>query len=668
VPKSLKPYVRWFNWGALVGVLATVFIARVLMIATLNEHALGARLVHASYDLPFGFRKPRRATEAVIVYMDEDSHRELQQSAQQAWDRRLHAQLIRKLIVEQAKVIVFDSTFLRPGDPTADAELAAAMKAHGKVVVGSMLETEIEPNGNIRTSHLDSKPFLQAARSGVVNLEPDSKLFVRRAFRIPPDSGIDEVPLPDKAAEIAGYAVSEESRNADWLNYYGPPGYLRWTSYHYALKTGTPPGFFRDKVVFVGSNIGMGFALEKRDEYETPYSLWGGKTIPGVEIHATRFLNLIHGDGLRRLSPGTEDFLIAVFGIALGWGLLLVRPVVAVALALLAAAGIAGASFVVFKADYWWAWVISAGVQVPVALSWAVVYNTIRLKIESKTLQRSLALHLSPKRAKQISKRPELLRLGAEKQEISILFSDIANFSTITARMHPEDLFKLLNKYFETALACVHQTDGTVVKLIGDAIFAIWNAPFPQENHARSAVEAALRMRDQLIQFDAAQQSLPLQTRIGLHTGEAFVGNVGSQERFDYTAIGDAINLASRLEGLNKYLGTKILATRDIQRLVDQEFSSRLVGHFIFKGIERPVEVHEILGRSETAAWKSIFAEALFNFQRRNFEAATRGFHKSIEARGGDDGPSQFYLTHLEKLAPAELSESWAGEVRLTEK
>jgi adenylate cyclase len=312
---------------------------------------------------------------------------------------------------------------------------------------------------------------------------------------------------------------------------------------------------------------------------------------------------------------------------------------------------------------------IPIAAQLPIALTWAITFNTVRLKIESKTLERSLELHLSPERARQLSKSPELLKLGAEEHEISILFSDIANFSSITARMHPDDLFKLLNKYFETTLACVHKTDGTVVRLMGDAIFAIWNAPFlPRENHASLAVQGALAMRDQLVRFDAAQQSLPLQTRIGLHCGRAFVGNVGSSKRIEFTAIGDSINLASRLEGLNKYLGTSVLGTRDIQRLVENEFPSRLIGHFVFKGIERPVEVHEFIGASsEQPAWKPLFAEALFNFQRRNFEAAAAGFRNTIEARG-KDGPSEFYLEQIDKMSKSELPEAWAGEVRLADK
>jgi adenylate cyclase len=671
MPKPPKTWRRYFNWGALVGVLLTFFIARVLMVGRLGDERLGAGLINASYDLLIAFRGPMEANEVVIVYMDEESHRELNQSAHQAWSRKLHAELIRRLTSEGAKVIALDSTFLQPGDPEEDKALAQAMKAHGKVVFGAMLDEGVTDQKipNVRVSLLGLNVFGKVASGAVVNLDEDPGLFVRRVFRIPDDAGINAPLFPDKVAELAGYPVAERSRNADWLNYYGSAEHLTWASYNRAVRGTNEPGLFKDKIVFVGQRTSAGIPFEVREDYSTPFTRWDHQLMSGVEIHATRFLNLIHGTGLHRLSGRSEAILLAVFGILFGWGLILVRPVVAVLVAIFGAAVIFICSYILFKAaGIWWAWGLPVAVQIPTGLSWSIIFNTVRLRIERKTLEHSLALHLSPKRAKQIVSRPELLNLGAEKHEVSILFSDIANFSSITARMHPEDLFKLLNAYFETALDCIHKTDGTVVKLIGDAIFAIWNAPFPQDNHPRSAVATALAMRDQLVRFDAAQQNLPLQTRIGLHLGDAFVGNVGSRQRFDYTAIGDSINLASRLEGLNKYLGTHVLGTRDIQRMVEKEFSSRLIGHFVFKGIETPVEVHEFLGPArEQPPWKPLFAEALFNFQRRNFEAAAAGFRKTIQSRGAD-GPSEFYRAQIDKMSKSELPETWAGEIRLAEK
>ena len=335
-------------------------------------------------------------------------------------------------------------------------------------------------------------------------------------------------------------------------------------------------------------------------------------------------------------------------------------------------AGVGIAHQLIFaKFNLWFPWMIVAAAQIPAALFWAVIVNSLRLFIDKLTLMESIQLHLSPARAKQIIKYPHLLKPGAEEREVTIMFTDIENFSKITGRMNPSDLFQLLNNYFEMALGCTHKNEGTVIKLIGDAIFAVWNAPFDQANHAELACRSALALRDSLIEFDLKVQSLPLKTRIGLHTGRAYIGNVGSTSRFDYTAIGDSINLASRLEGFNKFVGTDVLATRDTQRLVEDIVVSRLIGHFRFKGFDRVVEVHELIGSKEGEAkskeWREAFEKGLFHYQRANFDDAESMFKQTQEIRGGD-GASRFYLDEIARWRSAPPPSDWAGEVNVTEK
>ena len=150
----------------------------------------------------------------------------------------------------------------------------------------------------------------------------------------------------------------------------------------------------------------------------------------------------------------------------------------------------------------------------------------------------------------------------------------------------------MMNTYFQTAIGCIHKDDGTVVKLIGDAIFAIWNAPFSQEDHCLRAARAALDLQTSIVRLEEDQKFLPLRTRVGLHVGEAYVGNVGSTERFDYTAMGENINIASRLEGLNKMMHTDILATRAFQKYVEATLLTRPIGHFRFKGFDQIGRAH----------------------------------------------------------------------------
>ena len=291
--------------------------------------------------------------------------------------------------------------------------------------------------------------------------------------------------------------------------------------------------------------------------------------------------------------------------------------------------------------------------------------------VETKLLETSLSLYLSPIQVKQILKQPDLLKPGAVQKTVSILFSDIANFSKISERMDPDDLVKLLNNYYETAISCIHKTEGTVMNLIGDAILAIWNAPQDQKDHQARACQAALLLNESLIRFDLNNRNLPLRTRVGLHTGIVCVGNIGSATHFDYTAIGESVNMASRLEGLNKQLGTNILATRDMQKSVENQLISRLVGHFRFKGFDQVVQVHELIGgledNSEKETWREIFETALHRFQRSAFDEAQRGFCETLKYKP-NDGPSKFYLERISELRLRSLPSDWAGEIDLREK
>jgi adenylate cyclase len=244
------------------------------------------------------------------------------------------------------------------------------------------------------------------------------------------------------------------------------------------------------------------------------------------------------------------------------------------------------------------------------------------------------------------------------------MFTDIADFTKVAEGMDSAELAKLMNNYFEEAISCVYHTDGFLVKLIGDALFAIWNAPIEQPDHIARVFQTALLLQQRVATF-RAPNGIILRTRIGIHTGVADVGNFGSAKRFDYTAIGENINLASRLEGLNKHLGTHILASRDAQSAVADRFHFRCVGRFRLKGFEKTVEAYELL--AAPADWQPIFAEALQHFASRNFDLAETAFCRILKVQP-DDGPSRFYLSQLPQIRAHDLPSDWKGEVELLEK
>jgi adenylate cyclase len=316
----------------------------------------------------------------------------------------------------------------------------------------------------------------------------------------------------------------------------------------------------------------------------------------------------------------------------------------------------------------WFPWLVVV-LQIALATFGSVVFNSIRLYIQKRLYEQTLGLYLSPKLVKKFSSNPKFLKPGAEKQTLTVMFTDIANFTSISEGMDSDELAKVMNQYFQKAVNdCVHSTDGTVVKYIGDAIFAFWNAPEAQVDHQLRACHAAIAFaREEPMQMNGQV----LLTRIGLHTGTANVGNFGSTERVDYTALGESINLASRMEGLNKYLGTIALATGDTIRGVSDRILTRCCGQFRLKGFEKAVEVHELVGTTDEAAasapWRDVFARALEHFRRREFEKAAMAFRETIERHPGD-GPAKFYLHRLQEVQHHPPPDDWTGDVELKEK
>jgi adenylate cyclase len=645
----------------------------------LHEFRLGTGLVHWSYDLLHVWRGDKAANEAVLVYLDEASHLNLGQPQNAPWDRSLHARLIDRLTAAGARALVFDVVFsdANSNNPAGDERLAAAMKNSGRVLLAA---------DNVRGGPGEKRivpPFDQlrdaAAGMGSDEVMPDSDLVVRQHT-----SRLDN-PLSSLAWVAASFAGAEvtkdESREAvrRWMNYYGPPNFLPSKSYYEALEPSlVADDFFRGKIVFIGARLQTKFAGERKDEYANPFSFWLSRDMqdkqeaiysPGVEIQATAFLNLLRGDWLKRSGFTTETWLILAAGLVFGWGLARFHPVWAALLALGGAGLVAGVCEVLFARELiWFPWLIVT-VQIAVALAWSVLFNSVQLYVDKRLYEQTLRLYLPPNLVKKFAGSRDLLKPGATKQTLTLVFTDIEGFTSIAEGLDPDELAELMNEYFHNAISkCIHKAEGTVAKYLGDAIFAFWNAPDAQVDHALLGCEAALLLRAHTRQ---PIRGRTLRTRIGLHTGVANVGNFGSLERVDYTALGENVNLASRLEGLNKHLGTDCLMSSATKECAGERVLTRAVGNFRLKGFEGFVSVHELIGRPEeaeaTRAWREAFAEALTNYEQRHLELAAMGFRRVLELRPGD-GPTEFYLKRIEELVKEPLPDNWATHTVLKEK
>ncbi len=661
-----------------------------------------------SYDLPFLLRDLAPSTwrgseggragarDVVLVYMDEESERRLGQTPNEPWDRAMHARLLRWLARDGARAVLFDLVF--DAATAADEEFAQAIAGHGQVFLGSTIvtnrDTALTPDEAQRFQQvgIDSEKLLQphpalrrAARGvGLLLFRPvDVDYGVRRLFpgKARP-AGLGSWPaIAWRAAAALGAPLPAEESGQfvrRWINHLGPAGSIPAVAYHRVLSAegGVEPGFFKEKIVIVGARSQVAASFKKlRDEFVTPWSRFRDREFtPGAEIHATILLNLLHGEWLERVPVQLERWLVICFGLVLG-GLRWLRPwraggAVAGATVLL----VAGAAALQWHGLHWWNWAVPVCVQLPVALGLAVASRYYLEERERRQLREAFGLYLSPELATQIADRRFTLAPGGEQVEATLLFTDLEGFTTLSEKLGDSArLGQVLRDYFTRTTDEILAEQGTVIKFIGDAVYAAWGAPLPQPDHAERAVRAAWRL-SQVAQLEVpigasegTRTTLRVRTRVGLHTGEALAGNLGSARRFDYTLIGDAVNFASRLEGANKPLGTSILLSDDTAQRLGGRFLLRRVGALRVKGKDRAVTVHELLGDDPAAApaWLAEFDAARRAWEAGDLAAARAGFAAVEAARPGGDGPARFYL---ELLREAIAGPGWDGAVTLTEK
>lgn len=402
----------------------------------LHTFTAGRGLRDHSYGLQLIWRGEMRAEEAVIVYLDEISHKTLGQPLNAPWDRALHARLINRLTSAGAKAIVFDIVFSDPDphNPVADVQMAQAIKDSGRVVLAIDL---VRFGRNDRRGIPPIEMFYtNAAGVGSVEVLADRDLVVRQLRPWDDDLGIPS--LSWAAASFLGAKIEPEEdlwRLVRWVNYYGPPLHLRSVTYSEALDPEeVDDKFFRDKVVFVGARIYTKFAGERKDEFSHPFSYWqtaamlneyGMNFIAGVELQATAFLNLMRGDWLSRMPWSMEHGLILGLGALFGFGLVRLRPVMATVVGLGGLAVVVVSLQVLFNQKLiWFPWLIVL-VQILVALAWSILFNSVQFYVQQRLYEHTLTRFLPPTLVKKFAGNPELLKPGAVEQTISI-FSRIS--------------------------------------------------------------------------------------------------------------------------------------------------------------------------------------------------------------------------------------------------
>jgi class 3 adenylate cyclase len=265
-------------------------------------------------------------------------------------------------------------------------------------------------------------------------------------------------------------------------------------------------------------------------------------------------------------------------------------------------------------------------------------------------------------------------KLGGERRNLTVFFSDIEGFTSWSESLEPEQLIQLMARYFSGMTEIILRHRGTVDKYIGDAIMAFWGAPAELEDHAARACQAALECQKFQTQFNdeiAKEGFAPVYTRIGLNTGDVLVGNVGYDERLNYTVIGDHVNLASRLEGLNKLYGTKIILSQHTQTLLGDQFLTRPVDYVIVKGKSEPIGVYELLATNGVSeghrSYAELSAKAFVFYRERQWDQALAAYERLLQARP-HDGPAEVMAERCRKYIASPPGAEWQGAIILRDK
>jgi adenylate cyclase len=296
---------------------------------------------------------------------------------------------------------------------------------------------------------------------------------------------------------------------------------------------------------------------------------------------------------------------------------------------------------------------------------------------ERSFIRNAFSHYLSNDVISEIINDPSKLNLGGEKKHLTAFFTDVKGFSSISEQLDPNDLVKLLNNYLTEMSNIILDLRGTIDKYEGDAIISFFGAPIEYEDHAKRACLAAVRMRkmERILNDHILEQQLspsPLRTRVGINTGEIVVGNMGTAKKMDYTMMGHAVNLAARLEGVNKQYGTWILVSDATKQEAGNELVFRRLDRVRVVGVTEPVRLYELVDERSEASQETIqlveaFDAGIERFEQRDWDGASAQFQEAMKIRP-DDGPAQFYAKRCKEFKRKPPPDNWDGAFNLSMK
>ncbi|OGR94618.1 MAG: hypothetical protein A2V88_14605, partial [Elusimicrobia bacterium RBG_16_66_12] len=655
----------------------------------------------------------RRDQRIVLVMVNQASLDHFEKDGNYwPWPRSMYVPLLSFLKKGGARAVVFDMLFTNPSpyDQFQDAAFGKALEDYGPAVMAMETgadahalraappparfalpaDAELAASALLRKS---ARPPLAQLMAGVrmlgdTTMDADLDGVFRRVPLLIAMGGKLYPTLPTAAAMLAtgktldelkppltdgrmlvrfhGKSLTDDRRVKTYESY--PVGDLivSWLNIEEKMEPIIDPALFKDKIVFVGmSAAGL---LDNRPSPMSP-------VFPGTEIIAAATDNLINRDFL---TPAPASALLALVLAALLAALAASRLAshawMALLVVLASAAALAAVACACFSRG---AWLDIVAPQLALWLGFAAssAYGYAVEGRQKRYIQGAFSHYLSPEIVSQIADSPEKLALGGERRDVTFYFSDIEGFTTISESLPPDKLTRLMNRYLGEMTETILASGGTLDKYIGDAIMAFWGAPLDCADHALVACRVALANQKKLAtlraEFDREGYP-PVRNRIGLNSGPASIGNMGSPLRFSYTAIGDNVNLASRLEGANKAYGTYVLISESTLAGAKGAVEVRELDYVKVKGKNLPIRVYELLGlKGETdpklLEKARLFEKGLALFRGREFSQAETLFADVMKTYG-DDHACENYIERCRRCLAGPPPPDWDGSHTLTEK
>jgi adenylate cyclase len=683
---------------ALFGLIAAIGSFLLYKQATPSLQQLDFRMK----DARFRIRGPVKPDKDVVVVAID--HKSIKEVGRWPWSREISGRLIENLATYYGtKVTALDIVFSEPQNIAADKALSDSIKKAGNVVMGYFFREEQSETSPASLSQLENAklklvriadgvqsipipefPNLDlnipqlgegALDFGFFNARPDVDGLYRRSILLLLYNGeiypslslkalrhylgsdimLDVKPWGVDSMQIGTMRIPSREDGTMALNFYGGTGSFYTVSAADVIAKRLPKDLLKGKIAFVGATeVGI------YDLRPTPFD----STLPGIEIHATMAANALEKRFLLYDSITQMMEIACIFVLPVLLGVLLAFAPgtfagLGIMFVLTSAFGLF--NYFMFATAFRDMTLIYPFAGISLTYLCGEAWRNLVVERKGRHLKKAFSSYVSPDLVKQIEKDPDKLVLGGEQRELSILFSDIRGFTTVSESLTPPELVKLLNEYLSPMTRIVLEERGTLDKFIGDAVMALFNAPLDVPGHATHACAAAVRMMEELKLLNtgfAARGMNTLDIGVGINTGPAVVGNMGADIRFDYTAIGDSVNLASRLEGLNKYYGSHILVSEDTRKQVnDSRFTFREVDRVKVKGKHQPIVMYELMISDLDILPR--FEGALEKYRSKDFAGAKSVFDELVSSN--NDGPSRLYAGRCDDYLAEPPPADWDG-------